>query len=164
MVIVIWHVLCDFVGHGSVVMSLGWNSSLAFVGIYSSFFHPNYLFSSWCIWDSYGGCVSVGNGSLFSILLLCRIMDIAYRMAITLIYSHVCLMFILKILNITSILFINGVCVVALAPTVMTINGSIFQPLLIMLSIMWFIYFGFSSYTIIMYSIIAVCEFFDMYC
>ena len=62
-------------------------------------------------------------------------MDIAYGMAIMLISSNVYLMLILGILNITSIFFIEGICVVALAPTVMTISGSIFQPLLIMLSI-----------------------------
>ena len=38
----------------------------------------------------------VGSGSLFSILLLCRIMDIALY-GITLISSNVCLMFILGI-------------------------------------------------------------------
>jgi hypothetical protein len=79
--------------------------------------------------------VSVGSGSLFSILLLCRIMDIAYCMAITLISSNVCLMFILGILNIISILFIEGVCVAAQAPAVMTISGFAFQPLLIIFSI-----------------------------
>ena len=79
--------------------------------------------------------MSVGSGSLLSILRLCRIMDIAYCMAITLISSNVCLMFILGILNITSILFIEGICVAALALAVMTISGSIFQPLLLMLSI-----------------------------
>jgi hypothetical protein len=49
--------------------------------------------------------VSVGSGSLFSILLLCRIMDIAYCMAITLISSNVCLMFIIGISNIVRITF-----------------------------------------------------------
>ncbi len=53
----------------------------------------------------------VGSGSLFSILLLCRIMDIAYCTATTLISSNVCLMFILEILNIVSNFFIEGVCV-----------------------------------------------------
>ena len=70
--------------------------------------------------------MSVGSGSLLSILLLCRIIDIAYCMAIMLISSNVCLMFILGILNITSILFIEGICVAALAPTVMTLSGIIF--------------------------------------
>ena len=52
--------------------------------------------------------MSVGSGSLFSILLLCRIMDIAYCVAIVLISSNVYLMFIFGILNITSIFFIEG--------------------------------------------------------
>ena len=51
----------------------------------------------------------VGIGSLFSIFILFnRIMDITYCMAVTLISSNVCLMFILGILNITLILFIKG--------------------------------------------------------
>ena len=41
----------------------------------------------------------------------------------------------LWILNVISILSIEGVCVVALAPPVMTIGGSIFHPMLIILSI-----------------------------
>ena len=52
--------------------------------------------------------MSVGSGSLFSILLLCRIMDIAYCVAIVLISSNVYLMFIFGILNITSMFFIEG--------------------------------------------------------
>ena len=77
----------------------------------------------------------VGSGSLFSILLWCRIMDIAYCMAITLISSSVCLMFILGILNIISMLIIEGVCVAALAPAMMTISRSTFQSLLIIFSV-----------------------------
>ena len=95
--------------------------------------------------------MSVGSGSLFSILLLCRIMDIAYCMAITLISSNVCLMFILGILNIVSKFFIEGVCVAALAPAVMTISGSMFQPLLVILFINGLYFFG---YSIIWYSIV----------
>ena len=79
--------------------------------------------------------MSIGSGSFFSILLLCRIMDIAYFMAITFMSSNMCLMFILGILNITLILVIEGICVATLAPAVMTISGSIFQPLLLMLFI-----------------------------
>ena len=70
-------------------------------------------------------------------------MNKAYCMAITLISSNVCLMFTLGILNITSIFFIEGICVAALAPAVMTISGSIFQPLLIMLSISGLYFFVF---------------------
>jgi hypothetical protein len=68
---------------------LGWNDSLAFVGIESFLFIliVNLLVG---IWGYYDGCVFVGSGSLFFILLLCRIMDIAYCMAITLISSNVC--------------------------------------------------------------------------
>ena len=68
------------------------------------------------IWGCYGSCVFIGSGSLFSILHLCRTMDIAYRMAITLTASNVYLMLNLGILNVMSILSIKGMCVVALAP------------------------------------------------
>ena len=74
--------------------------------------------------------MSSGIGSLFSILLLCRIMDIAYCIAMTLIASNVFLMLCLGVLNVVSMLSIEGICVAALAPAVMTISGSIFQPLL----------------------------------
>ena len=85
--------------------------------------------------NSYGSCVSSGIGSLFSILLLCKIMDIAYCMAMTLIASNVFLMLCLGILNVVSMLSIEGICVAALAPAVMTISGSVFQPSLAILSI-----------------------------
>ena len=78
------------------------------------------------IWGCYGSCVSIGSGSLFSILLLCRIMNIACCMAMTLIASNVYLMLSLRILNVVSILSIEGMCVVALAPAMMTISGSTF--------------------------------------
>ena len=51
-----------------------------------------YLLVGECFGSSYGSCVSSGIGSLFSILLLCRIMDIAYCIAMTLIASNVFLM------------------------------------------------------------------------
>ena len=49
---------------------------LASVGIYSFVIVLVY----WLVdaWGCYGDCVSIGSGSFFSILLLCRIMDIAY--------------------------------------------------------------------------------------
>ena len=78
-------------------------------------------------WGCYGGCVSIGSGLLFYIILLCRIMDITYCMAMTLISSSVYLMISLGILSVISILSIEGVCVVALAPTVMTISGFTFH-------------------------------------
>ena len=51
--------------------------------------------------------MSIGSGLLFSILLLCKIMDIACYMAMTLIASNVYLMLNLGILNIVSILSIE---------------------------------------------------------
>ena len=89
--------------------------------------------------------MSVGSGSLYSIIYLCRIMDMAYCMAMTLISSNVCLMFILGILNMISIFFIEGVCVVALAPAVMTINESTSHPLLIILFISGLYFFSYYS-------------------
>ena len=95
------------------------------------------------VWGYYVGCVSVGSGPLFFILRLCRIMDMAYCMAMTLISSNVCLMFILGILNMILIFFIEGVCVAALIPPVMTISGSTFHHLLIILFISGLYFFIF---------------------
>ena len=69
---------------------------------------------------------------MFSNLFLCRIIDIACCIAMVLISLKVCLMVFFGILNFSSKIFIEGMCVVALAPDVMTINGSIFHPLLVM--------------------------------
>ena len=71
--------------------------------------------------------MSIGSGLLFFIILMYRIMDIAYCMAMMLISSSVYLMISLGILSVGSILSIEGVCVVALAPTVMTISGFTFH-------------------------------------
>ena len=49
-----------------------------------------------------------------------------------LISMKVCLIVSFGILNFSSKIFIEGVCVVALAPVVMTISGSTFHPLLVM--------------------------------
>ena len=83
----------------------------------------------------YVGFLSIGSGSLFSNLLLCRIIDIACCIAIVLILLKVCLIVFSGILNFSSKIFIEGMCVVARAPAMMTINGSTFNPLLVMLSI-----------------------------
>ena len=56
-------------------------------------------------------CLYISSGSLFSILLLCRLMDIAYYMATTLISSNVYLMLSFGIFNVVSTLSIEGVCV-----------------------------------------------------
>ena len=62
-------------------------------------------------------------------------MDIAYCTATTLISPNVYLMFSLGNLNVMSIFSIERMCVVALTLAVMTISGSTFHHLLIILSI-----------------------------
>ena len=62
--------------------------------------------------------LSTSRGSLFSNLLLCRIVDIAYYIAMVLMSMKVCLIFFVGILSFSSKIFIEGVCVVALAPAV----------------------------------------------
>ena len=59
----------------------------------------------------------------------------AYCMAILLMFLKVFLMVDIGILNLSSSTFIDGICVVALAPAVMTIRGSTFHPLVTILSI-----------------------------
>ena len=59
----------------------------------------------------------------------------AYCMAIVFMFLKVCLMDAIGILNLSSSIFIDGMCVAALAPAVITMSGSIFQPLAAMLSI-----------------------------
>ena len=71
---------------------------------------------------------------MFSSLLLYRIIDIAH-FAMVLISLKVCLIVFPGIFNFSFKIFIEGMCVVTLAPTVMTINGSTFHPLLMMLFI-----------------------------
>ena len=83
----------------------------------------------------YAGFLSTDKGSLFTILLLCRIIDIACCIAMVLISLKVCLIVFPGILSFSFKIFIKGMCVVALAPAVMTISGSTFHPLLVMLSI-----------------------------
>ena len=56
----------------------------------------------------------------------------------------------------------RGVCG-ALAPAMMTISGSTFHPLLIILYVSG-LYFSIPDYSIIRYSIITICEFHDLYC
>ena len=80
----------------------------------------------------YVGYLSTGSGSLLSSFLLCRIIDIACCITMVLISLKVCLMVFSGILNFSSKIFIEGMYVVALAPAVMTINGSTFHPLLVM--------------------------------
>ena len=79
--------------------------------------------------------MSIGSGSLFSILLMWRIMDIAYCITMVLISSIVSLMLSLGISNVVSKFSIVGIHVDALVPTVITICVSTFHPLWIRLSI-----------------------------
>ena len=80
----------------------------------------------------YVGYLSTGSGSFFSSLFLCRIIDIACCIAMVLISLKVCLMIFSGILNFSSKIFIERMCVVALVLAVMTINGFTFHPLLVM--------------------------------
>ena len=64
----------------------------------------------------YGGFLSIGNGLLFSSFLLCKIIDIACWIAMVLISLKVCLIIVSSILNSSFKIFIEGMCVVALAP------------------------------------------------
>jgi hypothetical protein len=84
---------------------------------------------------SYGGSGFWGSGWWFSILLLWRRIDIAYCIAMVLIFLKVFLMVAIGILKLVSSAFIDGMWAVALAPAVMTISGSIFHPLEAMLAI-----------------------------
>ena len=59
----------------------------------------------------------------------------AYCIAMVLIFLKVFLMVTMGILKLVSSAFIDGMWVVALAPTVMIISGSIFHPLEAMLAI-----------------------------
>ena len=83
----------------------------------------------------YSQFLSIGSESLFSIFLLCKIIDIACCIAMMLNLPKVCLLVFSGILNFSSMIYIERMCVVALVPIVMTISNSTFHPLLVMLSI-----------------------------
>ena len=59
----------------------------------------------------------------------------AYCMAIVFMFLKVFLMVVIGILKLSTSSFIDGMCVVALAPTVMTIRGSTFHSLATILAI-----------------------------
>ena len=117
------------------------DNSLANVGI--NYFVVLIIYCLVSTWGCYGSFLSIGRGSLFSILLSCRIMNMAYCIAMTLISSNVYMMLSLGILDGVSRLSIKGVCVDARAPTVMSNSGSTFHSLLIILSIsgLYFLFF-----------------------
>ena len=52
----------------------------------------------------------------------------AYWIAMVLIFPNVFLMFVSGILNFPAMAFMEGMCMVALAPAVITMSGSTFQP------------------------------------
>ena len=60
-------------------------------------------------------------------------MENAYCAAIMFICLNVFLIFVIGILSFVSKLFIDGIFVVALAPTARTISGATFHPLVVML-------------------------------
>ena len=81
------------------------------------------------LWFFYGGSSVWGSGWWFSVLLLWRRIDMAYFIAIVLMFLKVFLMVGMGILNLSSSDFIDGMCVVALAPAVIIIRGSTLHPL-----------------------------------
>ena len=96
----------------------------------------------------YGGFISIGIGSLFSILLLYKIIDVACCVVIMFISLKVFLIACFGFLNFVSRIFIDGMCDVALAPAVITISASIFQPLFVIFFINgWY----FSIFVVIIY-------------
>ena len=72
-------------------------------------------------------------GCQFSSLHLWTIMECAYCMAIMLICLNVLLIFMIGSVNIVSKFFIDGICVVPLAPVANTTSGVNFQPFVMML-------------------------------
>ena len=74
----------------------------------------------------YARVVFMDTGLLFLIHLLFNIMDIAYCMAMVFISFNVSFIVFLGISSFSSKHFIKEMCVVALTPTIMTINRSTF--------------------------------------
>ena len=72
-------------------------------------------------------------GCLFSSLRLWTCIECAYCVAIMLICLNVLLIFMIGSLSILFSLFIDGMCVVALAPAANTMSGVTFHPLAMML-------------------------------
>src|SRR6202022_900863 len=72
-------------------------------------------------------------------------MDMAYCMAMVLMFLKVFRMDGIGSLNLSSSSFIDGMCAAALAPAVITMSGSIFQPLAAMFSVSGFYLFALAS-------------------
>ena len=79
--------------------------------------------------------LSTGRGSLFSNLLLCKIIDMACCIA-NMVFMSMTVSFVVLfgIFNCSSNILIEGLCIFAIASAVMTSTGSTFHPLLLMLS------------------------------
>ena len=105
------------------------------ISINGGFLFLNFYFVLFYFILFHSGFLSTNNDSLFLSLLLYKIIDIAYCIFMVLISLKVCLIVLFGILNFSFKIFIEGMCVVALANVVMTINDSTFHPLLAMLSI-----------------------------
>jgi hypothetical protein len=82
-----------------------------------------------------GGLVFDEEVGDFQSFFLWRRMDMAYCMAMVLMFLKVFWMDDIGSLNLSSSSFIDGMCVAALAPAVITMSGSIFQPRAIIFSI-----------------------------
>ena len=77
--------------------------------------------------------LSTSRGSLFSNLLLCKIIDMACCIAMVFMSMTISFVVLFGIFNCLSNILIEGLCVFAIAPAVMTSTGSTFHPLLLML-------------------------------
>ena len=78
--------------------------------------------------------LSTGRGSLFSNLLLCKIIDMACCIAMVFMSMMVSFVVLFGIFNCSSNILIEELCVFAIAPAVMMSTSSTFHPLLLMLS------------------------------
>ena len=70
---------------------------------------------------------------LFSSLRFWTNMECAYCVAIMLICLNMFLIFVIGIVSVVSNFFIDGICVVPLAPTTSTMSGATFQPFVMIL-------------------------------
>jgi uncharacterized membrane protein len=82
-----------------------------------------------CECPNYAGSCRYEIGCLFSSLLSWINIECAYCMAIMLICLNAFLIFVVGSLNLVSSAFIDVMCVVALAPTTITISDATFHPL-----------------------------------
>jgi hypothetical protein len=89
--------------------------------------------------------------------------ECAYCVAIMLICWNVFFNFMRGSLSIVSRFFIDGMCVVALAPATNTMSGATFHPLVIMLMMRWLVFCGFSIMDSCGKYVIAVCKFYELY-